>query len=383
MAKYILKRSVQIVITFVFFQTILFVILDAQPGDIANQFLMNPRVSPEAGEQLRRNLGLDQPPLVRYVQWMSNALTGNLGKSFTHWPRDVIDVVLERAPRTLFLFVTASLASFYAGFTLGKQMAWRRGGVFEYGSTIVGVILYTVFIPWFGLLMLYLFGYELNVVPLGGFLSWMTWRRSGVDANYVFYRLILTGVALGVLLPALWLATAKTSAAKRNAVRIGGAILFCGVAIGGWMLSGIGHLAWDMIHHMILPLVVSLLVNYTGTMLLVRNTMLETLREDYVMAARAKGLRERTVRDRHAARNAFLPAFTALVISLPFTLSGGIITETVFSWEGMGLTLLNAVANEDIPLAMGALSIIGILALVAHLVADVMYAFLDPRIRYQ
>jgi peptide/nickel transport system permease protein len=138
-----------------------------------------------------------------------------------------------------------------------------------------------------------------------------------------------------------------------------------------------------MVEHMILPLVVYTLVTFAGTMLLVRNTMLETLQEDYVVAARAKGIPERVVRDKHAARNAFLPAFTSLVIALPFTLSGGIITETVFSWKGMGLTLLQAVANEDIPLAMGALSFIGILALLAHLVADVMYAFLDPRIRYQ
>jgi peptide/nickel transport system permease protein len=114
-----------------------------------------------------------------------------------------------------------------------------------------------------------------------------------------------------------------------------------------------------------------------------RNTMLETLREDYIMAARAKGLPEAVVRDKHAARNAFLPAFTNLIISIPFALSGGIITETVFSWPGMGLTLLEAVNLEDIPLAMGTLSFVGVLALMAHLVADVAYAFLDPRIRYQ
>jgi peptide/nickel transport system permease protein len=101
------------------------------------------------------------------------------------------------------------------------------------------------------------------------------------------------------------------------------------------------------------------------------------------MAARAKGLPEATVRDKHAARNAFLPVFTNLIISIPFALSGGIITETIFSWPGMGLTLLQAVNSEDIPLAMGTLSVVGVLALAAHLVADVAYAFLDPRIRYQ
>ena len=116
---------------------------------------------------------------------------------------------------------------------------------------------------------------------------------------------------------------------------------------------------------------------------MMRNTMLETLKEDFVMATRAKGLSEAEVRDRHAARNAFLPVFTNLIISIPFVLSGGIITETVFSWPGMGLTLLQAVQNEDVPLAMGAMTCVGVFALFAHLFADVAYAFLDPRIRYQ
>jgi peptide/nickel transport system permease protein len=137
-----------------------------------------------------------------------------------------------------------------------------------------------------------------------------------------------------------------------------------------------------MLKHIILPVTVGTLVSYAGTMLMMRNTMLETLKEDYVMAARAKGLSEAAVRDHHAARNAFLPVFTNLIISIPFVLSGGIITETVFSWPGMGLTLLQAVQNEDLPLAMGALTFVGVLALFAHLVADVAYAFLDPRIRY-
>jgi peptide/nickel transport system permease protein len=117
-------------------------------------------------------------------------------------------------------------------------------------------------------------------------------------------------------------------------------------------------------------------------MLLTRTSMLETLREDYIMAVRAKGLAERDIRDKHAARNALLPVFTNFVINLPFIMAGGIITETIFSWPGMGLTLLRASNSSDIPLVMGAFLFIGSLSLLAHLVADVAYAFLDPRIRY-
>jgi peptide/nickel transport system permease protein len=110
--------------------------------------------------------------------------------------------------------------------------------------------------------------------------------------------------------------------------------------------------------------------------------MLETLREDYIMTAKAKGLPDIVIRDKHAARNALLPVWTGLVFSIGGSLSGGIITESIFSWPGLGLTVLTAATVEDIPLAMGALTLTGILTLASHLVADIGYAFLDPRIRY-
>jgi peptide/nickel transport system permease protein len=116
-------------------------------------------------------------------------------------------------------------------------------------------------------------------------------------------------------------------------------------------------------------------------MLLMRTSMLETLREDYILTARAKGLPDKVVRDKHAARNALLPLWTSLVFSIGRSLSGGIITETIFSWPGIGLEMLRAATTEDIPVAMGILTIIGILTLVSHLVVDIGYAFLDPRIR--
>jgi peptide/nickel transport system permease protein len=397
MGKYILKRLLQIFITLIIFQTLLFLILDAQPGDISLQYVNNPDVPPEVREMVRARLGLDRPPLVRYFQWLRNFFTGELGVSYQHYPREVMDIILERAPRTIVLFLTASLVSFFTGFTLGKILAWKRGGFIEYSSTITGIILYTVFTPWFGLIMIWLFGFKLKLLPVGKFLDPVIWRLApeGINANYVFGRLILTATVYVIFMVALWVSTVKLSFAARRLVRTVGFILITAGAIGVWALVGarqatglaegmptIAVLALDIARHMILPIFVYTLVSFAGTMLLTRSTMLETLREDYVMAARAKGLTERVVRDKHAARNAFLPVFTSLVMSLPFTLSGGIITETVFSWPGMGLTLLQAAQSEDIPMAMGALSFIGLIALLAHLIADIMYSVLDPRIRY-
>jgi peptide/nickel transport system permease protein len=382
MRAYIFKRIFQIIITLILFQTILFVILDAQPGDITLQYLTDPRVTPEIRDQMRTALGLDKPPIERYFNWLRNFVTGNLGVSFSHYPRPVMDLILERAPRTIVLFLTSTVISFIVGYTLGKQLAWRRGSGFEYSMTILGVILFTIFTPWFALMLIYLFGLQLGWLPVGKFLDPILWRTAAVDANFVFYRLGVTGLGLALTIYLLWNLTSRLSVQQRNAVRIGGSILAILVTILLWSSSEIGYLAGDMLKHIILPVTVGTLVSYAGTMLMMRNTMLETLKEDYVMAARAKGLSEAAVRDHHAARNAFLPVFTNLIISIPFVLSGGIITETVFSWPGMGLTLLQAVQNEDLPLAMGALTFVGILALIAHLVADVAYAFLDPRIRY-
>ena len=148
------------------------------------------------------------------------------------------------------------------------------------------------------------------------------------------------------------------------------------------MASGAGHLAWDIIMHMVLPVATLTLISFAGTMLLTRNSMLETMREDYVLAARAKGLPDKQVRDRHVARNALLPVVTSFVFSLAFAIDGGVIIESVFSWPGMGQTLVEAAVTEDLPLAVGAFVFVGIFVLVAHLAADLLYAYLDPRIRY-
>jgi peptide/nickel transport system permease protein len=111
--------------------------------------------------------------------------------------------------------------------------------------------------------------------------------------------------------------------------------------------------------------------------------MLETLREDYILTARAKGVPEKDIRDRHAARNALLPVVTSFILGLAFIIGGGVVTETVFGWPGMGDLLLTATVIEDVPLATGALGFIGILALLAHLLVDILYTVLDPRVRIQ
>ena len=132
---------------------------------------------------------------------------------------------------------------------------------------------------------------------------------------------------------------------------------------------------------MILPTFTVTLVAFAGTALLTRTTMMEVLKDDYILTARAKGLSQKRIRDRHAARTALLPVVTSFIFTIITIIDGSVLTESIFSWPGMGQLILEAVTREDIPLAMASFSFFGILALIAHFIADVSYAFLDPRIR--
>jgi peptide/nickel transport system permease protein len=407
MARYIVKRLVQMALTLWIFLTLIFFILYLPPGDYTDIYLDNPQITPEAREQIREQLGLDQPRWPLYLRYLSNFFQGNLGDSFKEYPRHVWDIIVERMPRTVLLFVTASVLSFYLGFVLGKWIGWRRGALLEYLATVTGVFFWTVFTPWFALFLIWIFAFHLGWFPLGHFIDYQIWtavdavagiRCEGLGAtactNYVFNQLIGTAFAWvlswGV---AFWISLKFAARPARRVVLslalaliVVGTVTYWTLAVGSVQAGGRSltmiHLAWDILYHMILPVLTLTLISFAGTMLLMRSTMLESLREDYIMVARAKGLPDQIVRDRHAARNALLPVTTYFVIGLALSIDGSIFIEKAFSWPGMGLTLLNSAIDRDYPMAIGALVFTGVFALIAHWVADVLYAYLDPRIKY-
>jgi len=384
MRKYLAKRLIQNVLTFFLFLTAVYFLLDAQPGDFGNIFLNDPKLTAEQRQLLRHNLGLDKPTWERYLIWMQNFFQGDFGISFSNYPRPVLDVIAERAPRTIVLFLSSTVVSFYLGFIAGKVLAWRRGGLLEYVATIGGVGLYTVFLPWFALMMVWVFAYTLKLFPIGKFIDPVLWRTAPVAANYVFHRMLLTSLIASVALFVWLFSTRRFNPVKRARLRwLGGGVVLLGLMVY-WLFftGGAARYALDILHHLALPIVTLTAVSFAGTMLLTRSSMLETLREDYILAARAKGLPEKVVRDKHAARNALLPVFTSFMFTLAGVLNGGVITETTFSWPGIGLTLLKAAETEDIPTTVGVLVFTGALTLTAHFVADVLYAYLDPRVRY-
>lgn len=384
MLRFIAKRLVQMAFLFFLFLSLVFFLLQAQPGDISSQFI-NPTIPAEVQQQILARLGLDGSIWSQWWNYITNFFTGNLGVSFSQFPEPVIDVIGERIPRTLFLFTFATLLSYIMGFTLGKRVAWKRGGFSEYTVTIGGVLLYTVFYPWFGILMILLFASTLGWFPISGFLTPEFWRNAPYTGNEVFGQMLLSLTIAGIVVVAgLILARRAEERSTARIIRRGGYALSVLFLAGFWLLRpDMRPYATDIIHHTILPVVTLALVAFAGTMLLTRSSMLETLKEDYILTARAKGVPESDIRDHHAARNALLPVVTSFILGLAFIIGGGVVTETIFSWPGMGSLLLTATVIEDVPLATGALGFIGILALLAHLLVDILYNVLDPRVRVQ
>lgn len=383
MTKFLLRRFLQMFLLFVVFLSIVFFLLQAMPGDISNQLIGNPSIPPEQREILRQTLGLDKPLFQQYTTYITNFFQGEFGKSFTRYPSDVSTVIAAALPRTLVLFLAATIIAFWLGFKSGKLIAWGRGGKTENAFIVGGVFLQTVFYPWFALVMLWLLGSVVGWFPLGRFIDSNLWRGTEFNTVTVFNLLILSvfvaTIAFGLL--RVLISRLTPDPLLQNRYRRIAAIVVVGGLLFFWWQSPMRVYAWDIVHHTMLPVLTLAAVAFGGTMLLTRSAMLETLGEDYIMTARAKGIPERAIRDRHAARNAMLPVTTSLVLALAFVIGGGIVTENIFSWPGMGSLLLEAVQREDIPLAIGCLSIVGVLALFGHLIADILYTILDPRIR--
>lgn len=321
--KFILKRLVEIIVIFFVILTVLFILFHLAPGDPVNR-MVDPNMTPEDARHLIAQLGLNQPLWLQYVYYLKNFFTGNLGISF-HYGIPVLSVILSRLPNTVLLFTTSIILSAFAGIFLGKIASWHKGEKIDTWMTLGALVCHTLFLPWLALIMIWIFAYKIGWFPLNGMISAEIW--SDPSSGFVIKLL-------------------------------------------------------DVAHHMILPLMTLFLIHFGSYLLVMRSSMLDTLKEDYILTARAKGLEEKIIRNRHAAPNAALPVVTSVGISLAFSINGGALTETVFSWPGIGRELIFAVSNNDYPLALAAFLLTAIVVLSANLVVDVLYAYLDPRIRY-
>jgi peptide/nickel transport system permease protein len=383
MFRFLGRRLIQMAFLFILFLTIVWLLLQLMPGDISDTLIGDPSIPLATRLELQERLGLNLPLWQQYTTYITNFFQGDLGVSFSRYPDDVSAVLWEAIPRTLVLVLTATLLAYWMGFKSGKLIAWGRGGSTEQGFIIGGIGLQTVFYPWFAIVMLWIFGFFFGWFPIGRFIDVGLWQGSGFDATAIFQQLIVTTfIAVGVYVGARQLIkrTADNLITQQRMQRAAGAVVTLGL-VAFWYFNPVRTHVADIVWHTVLPVVTLGLVTFGAVMLITRTSMLETLGEDYILTARAKGLPKRVIRDRHAARNALLPVVTSFILAMGTVIGGAIITEQIFSWPGMGLLFLQGIIVSDIPLVAGALAITGVLTLFAHLVVDILYTILDPRIR--
>ncbi len=325
MVRYILKRLLQAIPLLLGIATITFFIVHLAPGDPMDMYL-EPRfrrqIDPEVIELIRQKYGLDQPIHVQSVKWLGNLARGDLGESF-RYRRPVTSLMWERVPYTLQLAVLALLFDALFGIALGILSAVKQYSLVDKSVTLGSLIIYSIPGFWLALMLVLVFSVNLG-----------------------------------------WFPTSQTRSLDYDLLSWSGKVL-------------------DRLWHLVLPVFVLGVASAAGTARYMRNRLLEVLSEDYVLAARARGLKERTVILKHALRNAMIPILTIYGLALPFLLGGAVLIEKVFAWPGMGLLAVEAVGGRDYPVILATSMIAAVLVILGNLLADVTYALVDPRVSYE
>jgi peptide/nickel transport system permease protein len=319
MFSYVLRRILGAIPLIFGVLTLTFFIIRLAPGDPAS-FFIQPGVSPKVAEQMREQYGLNDPLIVQYFKWLGNILQGDFGRSFSrHQP--VFDVILEAVPITISLALIGITMEFIFGILLGVISAVKQGTKLDRTLTVSALFIHSMPEFWLSLMLIIIFSLKLGWFP----------------------------------------------ASNLNSI---GADSF-----------GTVEFILDRLHHLVLPIFVLSLGGTAGLARYVRGQMLEVIRQDYIRTARAKGLSEKIVIFKHALRNALLPVVTILGGSLPALFSGALFIEVIFAIPGMGRIAVEAVFARDYPLIIANTFISGTLIVLGNLLADVLYAVVDPRIK--
>jgi peptide/nickel transport system permease protein len=335
---FITRRVLQLIPLFVGISFITFWLLTLQ-GDPFHQLLLNPHIKAEDVARLMHQWNWDKPFLVRYFYWVKEFVTSTFVPSHGNgWGFSILApgqtaraLILQKIPMTLTLGISSLVFAFVIALPIGIYSAIRQYSIGDYIGTFFAFFGMSMPAFWFGLMLLLLFGLKLGWLPIGGMhTDLLTVSGSQVD----FYA-------------APWI------------MQIG-----------------------DRAKHLILPVVVLSLMDVGSWMRYIRSSMLEVIRQDYIRTARAKGATERTILFKHALRNAMTPIITLIGLSLPSLLAGAMITEQVFSLDGMGRLTIQAVLGNDIFVGMAIVMMDAILVMSGSLLADILYAVVDPRIRY-
>jgi peptide/nickel transport system permease protein len=315
----------------------------------------------------------------QYIYWMQSLLRGDLGNS-TIKRKPVVSVLIQLAPRTLLLFLPGALIGFYLGLRIGRYISWKRSRIGEFGSTVSGVVLSTVFPPFLAFVMAYFFAFYLTWLPRENIIDPDIWLSASVSVNRIISWLLATMFIAVLSITGIWYATWRVRK-RRWLFRIAGVVLILTITGGLWITSGYGQQAGDILLHWLLPLITLILLSIGGTMLLMRASMSDVLQEPHIFTAKAKGLPDNQVRDRHVARLALIPVISRFVLELPMLIIGGFAVERIFFWNGLGQNLFEAANESDYPLILGIVTVVAIVVLASHLFVDILIYFLDPRQR--
>ena len=318
MTRYIIRRLLTAIPTLVAISMVIFTILALAPGDPLSEFAVNPSVPPEVRQRIRKSMGLDDPIPVRYTKWFTSILRGDFGYSFRS-RSPVSDLMLQRLPTTLYVIGTAYLISVLLAIPIGVISAVKQYSIFDNIATTLAFIGFSLPTFFTGLLFILIFSVKLGWFPM-------------------IYRATIDEPGLRGL--------------------------------------------WLKIEQAIMPITVPPLFETAALTRYTRASMLETIHQDYVRTARAKGLGELTVISRHALRNALIPVVTIIALSMPGIFTGAVITEQIFRVPGMGSLLITAINDNDTPVIMAITIIFSALVVLFNLIADVLYGVLDPRIKY-
>jgi peptide/nickel transport system permease protein len=334
MHRYILRRLIFLVFVIIGITALLFVIMYFLPGDPARA-AAGPGAKPEQVERIRIRLGLDQPLHIQYLTYMKNLVRGDLGNSI-RTRKPVIVELKTYLPASLELVLTAMLFAVLVAIPLGVLSAMRPGRVADATSRLFAALGMGMPIFWVALMAQLIFYGKLDILPFGCRLSTGAVPPEHVTGFYLIDSLLAGDLAL-----------------------------FKDAAI-----------------HLILPALVLALPEVAVISRLTRSSMLDVLTMDYIRTARAKGLRERRVIGVHALKNAFLAPLTLMGMQVGWLLAGSLLVESVFSWGGIGFLAYHAIYKRDFPVLMGVTIVMCIVFVLANLVVDILYSYLDPRISH-
>lgn len=330
---YIITRTLMVIPTVLILLTLVFFIMRILPGDPISA-MVGQKVPEEVLERMREEAGLNEPLAVQYIDYLKGVFTGDLGNSMIWGRRPVVEEIMDRFPATLELTIFGFTISVLLGVLTGSIAAFRRGSKVDAGMRVYSVVAYTLFIPWFGMLLQMLFGVYMKVLPIGGRIT------PGLAPEHITGLYVLDSIL-----------TLNFESLKASLLH-----LFLPSLTLGIVLSGA----------------------YTR---ILRNNLIDVLSQDFITAYRARGVRERKV-IRHAMKNAFIPVVTLMGLQFAILLAGAVLTESTFSWPGMGTFLLERIEYRDYNSVQGAIVFYAVFVALISLVVDVIYALLDPRIRY-